>query len=94
MCIYTHTYTYMCFCCLVAQSCPTLCILLDCSPPGHSVHGISQARILEWIAIFFSRVCMCIYIYVSFWSNTKFVNMYCVLGYTDLFLMSNIYIKV
>ena len=28
---------------------------LDCSPPGSSVHGISQARILEWVAIFFSR---------------------------------------
>ena len=37
---------------LVAQSCPTLCDLMDCSPPGSSVHGISQARILEWVAIF------------------------------------------
>jgi len=36
----------------VAQSCPTLCDLMDCSPPGSSVHGISQARILEWVAIF------------------------------------------
>ena len=33
--------------CLVAHSCPTLCNLLDCSPPGSSVHGILQARILE-----------------------------------------------
>ena len=32
------------------QSCPTLCYLLDCSPPGSSVQGILQARILEWIA--------------------------------------------
>ena len=39
----------------VAQSCPTLCDLMDCSPPGSSVHGISQARILEWVAISFSR---------------------------------------
>ena len=38
-----------------AQSCPTLCDLMDCSPPGSSAHGILQARILEWIAIFFSR---------------------------------------
>ena len=37
------------------QSCPTLCNLMDCSPPGSSVHGISQARILEWVAIPFSR---------------------------------------
>ena len=40
---------------LVAKSCPTLLGLLDCSPPGSSVHGISQARILEWITISFSR---------------------------------------
>ena len=39
----------------VAQSCPTLCDPRDCSPPGSSVHGILQARILEWVAISFSR---------------------------------------
>ena len=39
----------------VAQSCPTLCDPVDCRPPGSSVHGILQARILEWIAISFSR---------------------------------------
>ena len=42
-------------CVLVAQSRPTLCNPMDCSPPGSSVHGILQARILEWIAIPFSR---------------------------------------
>ena len=41
--------------CLVAQLCPTLCDSLDCSPPGSSVHGIFQARILDWVAISFSR---------------------------------------
>ena len=41
--------------CSGAQSCPTLCDPVGCSPPGSSVHGISQARILEWVAIFFSR---------------------------------------
>ena len=40
---------------LVAQSCPTLCDFMDYSPPGSSVHGILQARILEWVAIPFSR---------------------------------------
>ena len=40
---------------LVAQPCPTLCDPRDCSPPGSSVHGILQARILEWVAIPFSR---------------------------------------
>ena len=40
---------------LVAQSCPTLCDPMDHSPPGSPVHGILQARILEWVAISFSR---------------------------------------
>ena len=40
---------------LVAQLCPTLCDPMDCSPPGPSVHEIFQARILEWVAISFSR---------------------------------------
>ena len=39
----------------VAQSCPTLCDPMDCGPPGSSVNGISEARILEWVAISFSR---------------------------------------
>ena len=46
----------MCVCvCACAQSCLTLCNPLDCSPPGSSVHGILQARILEQVAISFSR---------------------------------------
>ena len=40
---------------LVPQLCMTLCDPMDCSPPGFSVHGILQARILEWVAIPFSR---------------------------------------
>ena len=39
----------------VAQSCLTLCDSVDCSLPGFSVHGILQARILEWVTISFSR---------------------------------------
>ena len=39
----------------VAQSRPTLCSPMDCSPPGSTVHGISQARIPDWDAISFSR---------------------------------------
>ena len=39
----------------VAQSCPTLCNPMDCSLPGSSVHGIFQARVLEWGAIAFSE---------------------------------------
>ena len=40
---------------VVAQSCPTLFDPVDCSPPGSSVHGILQGRILESVAISFSR---------------------------------------
>ena len=45
----------VCVCVLVAQSCPALCNPTDCSPPSSSVHGIQQTRILEWVAILFSR---------------------------------------
>ena len=37
------------------QLCLALCDLMDCSPPGSSVHGILQARILEWVAMPFSK---------------------------------------
>ena len=40
---------------IVPQSCPTLCDPIDCSLPGSSVRGILQPRILEWVAIPFSR---------------------------------------
>ena len=40
---------------LVVQSCSTLCDPMDCSPSKSSVHGILQARILEWVAFPFSR---------------------------------------
>ena len=40
---------------LVTQSCPTLCDPVDCSPPSSSVNGMLQARILEWVAIPFSK---------------------------------------
>ena len=39
----------------VVQSCPTLHSPMDCSPPGSSVHGIFQARVLEWVAIVLTR---------------------------------------
>ena len=46
--------------CSITQSCPTPCDSMDCSPPGSSVHGILQARILEWVAISFSWEILCI----------------------------------
>ena len=39
----------------VAQSCPTLCNPMNCGLPGSSIHGIFQARVLEWVAISFAR---------------------------------------
>ena len=45
----------LCCCCLVVKPCLTLCHPMACSPPGSPVHGIFQARILEWVAISFSR---------------------------------------
>ena len=52
--------TTMCVCvcvceCMLTKSYPTLCDPMDCSLPGSSVYGIFQARILEWVAIYFSR---------------------------------------
>ena len=44
-------FSRMCVCVLVAQSCLTLCNPMDCNLPGSSVHGILQARILEWVAM-------------------------------------------
>ena len=48
----------------VAQSCLTLSNPMDCSPPGSSIHGIFQARVLEWGAIAFSDIYVCIYVCV------------------------------
>ena len=52
----------------VAQSCPTLRDPMDCSLPGSSAHGISQARVLEWGAIAFSEA--------SFRANLKLQEMW------------------
>ena len=51
---YSTKHMHVCVC-VCTQLCQTLCHLMDCRPPGSSVHGISQARILKWIAISFFR---------------------------------------
>ena len=52
----TWEFQYMYILCAnLLQWCPTLCSPMDCSPPGSSVHGISQERILEWVAMPSSR---------------------------------------
>ena len=52
---FTHTHIMYVVVVLVTKSCLTLCHYMDYSPPFSSVHGIIQARILEWVAISFSR---------------------------------------
>ena len=52
---FSHKYIYIHRIVLVSQLCLTLCDPMNCSSPGSSVHGIFQARILEWVAIPFSR---------------------------------------
>ena len=47
--------SFFCCCCLVDKLCLTLCDPMDCSLPGSSVCGVSQARVLDWVAISFSR---------------------------------------
>ena len=50
-----YTYAATLLLCMPAQSCPTLCDPMDCSPSGSSVHESSQARILEWVVIALSK---------------------------------------
>ena len=55
-CMITGPTPHVCACmCAHAQPCPTLCDPVDCSLPSSSIHGIIQARISEWVAIFYSR---------------------------------------
>ena len=51
-----HIASCLCMRAKSLQSCPTLCNPMDCSPPGSSVQGILQARILEWVSMLSSRV--------------------------------------
>ena len=54
----------------VAQSCPTLSDPMDCSLPGSSIHGIFQARVLEWVAVAFS---VCVYREVQISSDCEVI---------------------
>ena len=55
----------------VSQSCPTLCDPTDCSLPGSSIHGIFQARVLEWVAIAFSDNTMLLLLLLSRFSRVR-----------------------
>jgi len=52
---FTDIFVYIFCCSLVIKSYLNLCNLMGCSPPGFSFHGISQTRILEWVAISYYR---------------------------------------
>ena len=81
----------------VAQSCQTLSDPMDCSPPDFSLHGISQARVLEWGAIAFSKtvsmsVCVCVYIYTHTHIYTYiYIHIY---TYTHTHTHTHIYIYI
>ena len=77
--IYTHIYIYMYSESEVAQSCPTLCDSMDCSLPGSSIHGILQARVLEWVAISFS-----IYMYIHVYIYIVFFRFFSHVGYYNI----------
>ena len=55
LCTMQTRHKYICVVLLATQSCPTLCVSRDYSLPGSFVHGITQARILEWVAVSSSR---------------------------------------
>ena len=83
----------------VAQSCPTLCDLVNCSQPGFSIHGILQARVLECVAISFSResspsrdqtrVSHIAGRRFNFWATTEVQNWYIILSpsFTLVFIL-------
>ena len=78
-----ETHLSICVCvsvrvCLVTQLCPTACDLVDCSLPGSSVHGILQARILEWATPPFE---IYIYIYIPY---CLLKNLFYIILYTSI----------
>ena len=84
----------------VSQSCLTLSDPMNCSLPGSSVHGIFQARVLQWVAIAFSGTCVykcihiCIhthiYMYIYIYINTHTHTYICI----NINSLSNIYLEI
>ena len=70
----------------VTQSCLTPSDPMDCSPPGSSVHGIFQARVLEWVAIAFSRIGKYSVLNIRSSYSTKIYSLYA----TDPFIIANL----
>ena len=90
---YIHIHTHMLS--LVTQSRLTLYNLMDCSPPGFSVNGMSQARILDWVSISFS---IYIYIYIThtmdFPSGSVEKNLFEVVGDASSNIKTNIILSL
>ena len=94
------------FICSVTKSCLTLCNPMDYSPPGSTVHGISQARILEWVAILFSRGSFqirdqthvsCIGLWILYhWATMEalYIFIFHTLDYPKLTLMCGVYFSL
>ena len=64
----------------VAQSGPTLSDPMHCSLPGSSIHGIFQARVLEWVAIAFSNICAYIFKNLSYKMSISYICTYQVIS--------------
>ena len=83
-----HVHMYICSCCLVAQSCLTVCDPMDCSPPGSYGHGVFQARILEWVTIFppSSPECLLHYRWILFFTTEPLGKPICIYIKTCLYI--------
>jgi len=101
-----HICIYCC-CCFVANLCLTLCDSMHYSPPVSSVHGISWARILEWVAISFSRglpdsgidpcllLCWQIIYHCTTWESVyAYIHAYIYIIYTMCLYLSSTYLSV
>ena len=76
----------------VTQSCPTPSDSMDCSLPGSSVHGIFQARVLEWVAIAFSDIV--VYLYINDIDMTYVFTCYLYRLYMDYLTICQILLQV
>ena len=73
----SYIYMYTAAAAKSLQSCPTLCDPIDGSPPGSPIPGILQARTLEWVAISFSNICICIYLKLSQFAEHQKLRQHC-----------------
>ena len=88
-------------CAKLLQSCPTLCNSMDCSPPGFSVHGVLQAKILVWVAVPSSRgsctaradFCFSLPVFMQLLSCILLLSLWQTAQYTIFSLRSQLYFR-